>query len=993
MATTVGQHSVAAFTSPLNGTSPIDANTVRGNDNTMRSSYVDHDADTGIHVQSSTLASRPAAAEAGRKWITEENDLYTLWFDDGVNWHPVSTDKLFFTVLATEALNKGDVVKIVGWNNGQDIAEVAKTTSASDVAFGIMAYNATINTMGYAINTGLIEDLNTAAFSAGDILYPNASGWFTATKPTSGSYQIAGYVLRSNTNNGVIFVEFSGPHIVESSSNTANTIVRRDASGNFSAGTITATGISTSSLALTSLDVTNIRANDGTASASIANSTGVMTVSAAPVLSALTASQAVFTDGSKGLVSNAITGTGDVVMSASPTLTGTISAAALSMSGTLTLGADVALSRGAANRLDLATGDSLNVVSGTYQIAGTNVLSSTTLGTGVTASSLTSVGTLTSLDVSGNATLGGTLTIGGETYTFPASQMVDGYLKTDGSGNLSWASAGGGGGGGIGGSGSTGKIAKFTSSTDIGNSIITETGAQLDVAGNMDLDATYTYKINNTNVLTATALGSGVTSSSLTSVGTLTALTVSGTATFSTPLANSNLATITTAGKVSNSATTATSTNTASAIVARDVSGNFVAGTITATLSGNASTATTASSVTNALTAGSFLTSGGTYNGSAARTFAVDATSANTASKVVARDASGNFSAGTITATLSGNASTATTANSVASSLTAGTYITSSGTYNGSVARTFAVDATSANTVSKVVARDASGNFSAGTITATLNGAAPAGSLSGTTLAAGVTDSSLTSVGTLGSLTVSGTATVGKVSPTANTVTGNGMYLPAANIVAFSTNGTERARMSATGWFKASNAGTYISTTGAYHEFVGNNNSAALPTLYVQGTGATAPGGIFVEFTASPDNNTAKFLTCTDGTADRCYIYSDGDLANHDGVYGSISDERLKQDIVDAPSQWDDLKAVRFRKYRMKTDVAANPDAPYLLGVVAQELETVSPGLVEEHENKDGTTTKTVKSSILLTKAAVALQEAMARIEALEARLAILEAQ
>ncbi len=63
----------------------------------------------------------------------------------------------------------------------------------------------------------------------------------------------------------------------------------------------------------------------------------------------------------------------------------------------------------------------------------------------------------------------------------------------------------------------------------------------------------------------------------------------------------------------------------------------------------------------NALTAGSFLTSGGTFDGSVARTFAVDATAANTASKIVARDASGNFSAGTVTAALTGNASTATT--------------------------------------------------------------------------------------------------------------------------------------------------------------------------------------------------------------------------------------------------------------------------------------------------------------------------------------------
>jgi hypothetical protein len=53
--------------------------------------------------------------------------------------------------------------------------------------------------------------------------------------------------------------------------------------------------------------------------------------------------------------------------------------------------------------------------------------------------------------------------------------------------------------------------------------------------------------------------------------------------------------------------------------------------------------------------------------------------------------------------------------------LTLGTYLTGT-SYNGSSTVTAAVDATSANTASKVVARDASGNFSAGTITAALSG-------------------------------------------------------------------------------------------------------------------------------------------------------------------------------------------------------------------------------------------------------------------------------
>lgn len=67
--------------------------------------------------------------------------------------------------------------------------------------------------------------------------------------------------------------------------------------------------------------------------------------------------------------------------------------------------------------------------------------------------------------------------------------------------------------------------------------------------------------------------------------------------------------------------------------------------------------------------------------------------------------------------------------------LSKGSYITFTGgdgsNYNGNSAITVAVDATDANTASKVVARDASGNFSAGTITASLIGNVT-GNLTGT---------------------------------------------------------------------------------------------------------------------------------------------------------------------------------------------------------------------------------------------------------------------
>ena len=203
----------------------------------------------------------------------------------------------------------------------------------------------------------------------------------------------------------------------------------------------------------------------------------------------------------------------------------------------------------------------------------------------------------------------------------------------------------------------------------------------------------------------------------------------------------------------------ATSTNTPSTIVSRNSSGNFSAGTITASLSGNASTATKLATLVsingvnftgensiiitantpNTLTKGSYLT-GNNFNGGAATTWSVDATTTNVAGKVVARDTSGNFSAGTITASLSGNASTATklqtsrtingvsfngTSNIVITSntpntLSRGSYLTGL-SFNGSQTTTWAVDATTTNSANKVVARDASGNFSAGTITATFS--------------------------------------------------------------------------------------------------------------------------------------------------------------------------------------------------------------------------------------------------------------------------------
>jgi hypothetical protein len=133
------------------------------------------------------------------------------------------------------------------------------------------------------------------------------------------------------------------------------------------------------------------------------------------------------------------------------------------------------------------------------------------------------------------------------------------------------------------------------------------TNPSLKSSENLNVASGKHYQIGETEVLSATTLGSGVVNSSLTSVGTLNGLTVSGIATattFSGTLENdltlgvsgtglSGSATYNNSGAVTFTVTSdATSANTADTIVSRDSSGNFSAGTITANLTGTATTAT-----------------------------------------------------------------------------------------------------------------------------------------------------------------------------------------------------------------------------------------------------------------------------------------------------------------------------------------------------------------------------------------------------------------
>lgn len=230
--------------------------------------------------------------------------------------------------------------------------------------------------------------------------------------------------------------------------------------------------------------------------------------------------------------------------------------------------------------------------SGTVQLASSADITNGTAGKLVDAAQLsskvsgdisTALGAsplfLNSINLSGNATISGNLVVNGTTTTVDSTNLsvTDRNIEI---GVVSVPSDTTANTGGITLKGLTDKTIQWIDATD-----------SWTFSEHVDIASGKTYKINGTDVLTATALGSGVTGSSLTSVGTIGTGVWQGTA-----IVDTYLATISTAGKVSNSATTATDANTPSTIVARDGSGDFSAGTITAALAGNADTATALSS-------------------------------------------------------------------------------------------------------------------------------------------------------------------------------------------------------------------------------------------------------------------------------------------------------------------------------------------------------------------------------------------------------------
>ena len=189
---------------------------------------------------------------------------------------------------------------------------------------------------------------------------------------------------------------------------------------------------------------------------------------------------------------------------------------------------------------------------------------------------------------------------------------------------------------------------------------------------------------------------------------------------------------------------------------------------------------------------------------------------------------------------------------------------------------------------------------------------------------------------------------------------------------------------------------------------VGINETSPSATLHLQalastgvpfklvGDPATSTVQQLIRTTQNYTSSTAWYnIVCEAANASNTIVSTfiverDGDVRNINNSYGQISDSRLKENIQDATPKLDDIMKVKVKNFNFIGDELKQ------IGVVAQELEEVFPGLVKEDEQPgpDGTkggVYKSVKYSVLVPILVKAMQEQQEIIEDLKTRLTQLE--
>jgi len=210
--------------------------------------------------------------------------------------------------------------------------------------------------------------------------------------------------------------------------------------------------------------------------------------------------------------------------------------------------------------------------------------------------------------------------------------------------------------------------------------------------------------------------------------------------------------------------------------------------------------------------------------------------------------------------------------------------------------------------------------------------------------------------------------------------------------LAFIENTTERMRIDSSGNLLVGTT-TNLNNSGVTSMHGMKGSTANRWVLGLHNAASSSPWGIGIDYTGAAPNNTSQgFLYCADTSAVRFDFRSNGGIANFSANNVNLSDERVKTDIAPIGSYWDKIKAVEVVTFKYKDQTHDDDN----IGVIAQQVESVAPEFVSNdgfgETPEDGVPLKSVYEADLHYATLKALQEAMARIETLEARVAALEA-
>jgi hypothetical protein len=168
--------------------------------------------------------------------------------------------------------------------------------------------------------------------------------------------------------------------------------------------------------------------------------------------------------------------------------------------------------------------------------------------------------------------------------------------------------------------------------------------------------------------------------------------------------------------------------------------------------------------------------------------------------------------------------------------------------------------------------------------------------------------------------------------------------------------------------------GTFKSTASDWTSVIWNSNAA--------------PFGLRIQHDTDVNGSSSQFLLCYGASTTRAEIRSNGGLANYQAFNVNLSDARAKTDIKPLASYWNKIKALELVTFKYKDQTNSDDN----IGLIAQQVESVAPELIDADgfgkTPEDGVPLKTIYTTDLYHAAIKALQEAMTRIEVLEAKLA-----